>query len=109
MFIDNKIPGPNHYACKNLTGFNFNSKYRSSQSYTMGRRFVYKDSRTNYPGPGNYLRFSEFGILVPKRKKEGEGRAVTEGNEKSNENAKNNEETKNNETVDSKEPVKTEA
>ena len=23
----------------------------------------------NYPGPGSYLRFSEFGILVPKRQK----------------------------------------
>ena len=45
----------------------------------MGKRFTYKDSRQNYPGPGNYIRFSEFGILVPKRQKS-QGRAVTEGN-----------------------------
>ena len=75
----------------------------------MGKRFVYKDSREKYPGPGSYLRFSEFGILVPKRKKEGEAKAVTEGNEKTNEDAKNSEVAKNNENVDSKEPVKTEA
>ena len=72
----------------------------------MGRKFVYKDSRDNYPGPGNYLRFSEFGILVPKRKKENQARSVTEANT----NEKNNTEKNNeNEKVASKENVKTEA
>ena len=34
----------------------------------MGKKFTYRDSRQNYPGPGNYIRFSEFGILGYKNK-----------------------------------------
>ena len=33
----------------------------------MSSKFKYKDSRERYPGPGQYLRFSEFGILVSKK------------------------------------------
>ena len=32
----------------------------------MSQKFRYKDSRERYPGPGSYIRFSEFGILVSK-------------------------------------------
>ena len=32
----------------------------------MSPKFKYKDSRERYPGPGTYLRFSEFGILISK-------------------------------------------
>ena len=32
----------------------------------MSQKFRYKDSRERYPGPGQYIRFSEFGILVSK-------------------------------------------
>lgn len=40
----------------------------------MSQKFRYKDSRENYPGPGSYIRFSEFGILISKnaRKKKEE-------------------------------------
>ena len=65
-FIDNKIPGPNAYKTKDLMGINFNSKYRSSKLISMSQKFRYKDSREKYPGPGQYIRFSEFGILVSK-------------------------------------------
>lgn len=47
-------------------GINFNSKYRSSKLISMSQKFRYKDSREKYPGPGQYIRFSEFGILVSK-------------------------------------------
>ena len=33
----------------------------------MSQKFRYKDSRERYPGPGSYIRFSEFGILVSKK------------------------------------------
>ena len=56
----------------------------------MGKRFIYKDSRQNYPGPGNYIRFSEFGILVPKRQKN-QGETLTEGNAAGQDNAKEKE------------------
>jgi hypothetical protein len=32
----------------------------------MSPKFKFKDSRERYPGPGQYIRFSEFGILVSK-------------------------------------------
>ena len=34
---------------------------------SMSQKFRYKDSRERYPGPGQYIRFSEFGILVSKK------------------------------------------
>ena len=34
----------------------------------MSKRFFIKDSNYDNPGPGAYLRFSEFGVLVPKNK-----------------------------------------
>ena len=78
-------------------GINFNSKYRSSKLISMSQKFRYKDSRERYPGPGQYIRFSEFGILVSKnaRKNKEDSKnnintkvAKTEGNEP-NETAKN--------------------
>ena len=47
-------------------GIIYNSKYRSGHLISMSPKFKYKDSRERYPGPGTYLRFSEFGILVSK-------------------------------------------
>ena len=47
-------------------GINFNSKFRSGKLISMSQKFRYKDSRERYPGPGSYIRFSEFGILVSK-------------------------------------------
>ena len=52
-------------------GINFNSKFRSGKLISMSQKFLYKDSREKYPGPGQYLRFSEFGILVSKKAKKG--------------------------------------
>ena len=45
----------------------YNSKYRSGHLISMSPKFKYKDSRERYPGPGAYIRFSEFGILVSKK------------------------------------------
>ncbi len=72
-------------------GVIYNSKFRSGNLITMGPKFKYKDSRERYPGPGQYIRFSEFGILVSKnaRKHREEVKnahrkiAKTEGNEPS--------------------------
>ena len=47
-------------------GTNYNSKYKSGKLISMSQKFRYKDSREQYPGPGSYIRFSEFGILVSK-------------------------------------------
>ena len=44
----------------------YNSKFRSGHLISMSPKFKYKDSRERYPGPGTYIRFSEFGILVSK-------------------------------------------
>ena len=69
FFLDNNIPGPNAYGSKSLVGNkNFNSKFKTAASITMSQRFNYRDLNYNNPGPGAYLRFSEFGILVPKKK-----------------------------------------
>ena len=65
----------------------YNSKFRSGHLISMSPKFKYKDTREKYPGPGTYIRFSEFGILVGKSskkhgKKEGKYRiAKTEANE----------------------------
>ena len=64
--IDNNVPAPNSYKVKTLMGTIYNSKYRSGNLISMSPKFKYKDSRTKYPGPGTYIRFSEFGILVSK-------------------------------------------
>ena len=69
-FAGNKNPGPNAYACKSLMGFNFNSKYKSGNMITMSPKYNTINSNDRYPGPGQYLRFSEFGILVSKKYKE---------------------------------------
>ena len=45
---------------------------------SMSQRLRYKDSRERYPGPGQYIRFSEFGILVSKNARQ--GKALLEEN-----------------------------
>ena len=44
----------------------YNSKFRSGHYITMSKRLKKCGYKNDYPGPGSYLRFSEFGILVPK-------------------------------------------
>ena len=44
----------------------YNSKFRSGHYITMSKRLPKFGYKNDYPGPGSYLRFSEFGILVPK-------------------------------------------
>jgi hypothetical protein len=92
-------------------GLNFNSKFRSGKLISMSQKFRYKDSRENYPGPGAYIRFSEFGILVSKnarQRKTGEETknskvAKTEANETSG-----NAETTKNETKNDTKQLQTE-
>lgn len=66
IYIGNNLPGPDAYRYKTLMGTIYNSKYRSGHLISMSPKFQYKDPRERYPGPGNYIRFSEFGILVSK-------------------------------------------
>ena len=82
----------------------YNSKFRSGNLITMGPKFRYKDSRERYPGPGQYIRFSEFGILVSKnartRNEVSKNNvkykvAKTEANEDNNDTGGNVETTKN--------------
>ena len=44
----------------------YNSKFRSGHLITMAKKLQKCGYKNKYPGPGSYLRFSEFGILVPK-------------------------------------------
>ena len=50
-----------------MLGTIFNSKYRYGKLINMFQKSRYKDSRERCPGPGSYIRFSEFGILVSKK------------------------------------------
>ena len=104
IFIGNNVPGPNSYRMKTLMGTIYNSKFRSGNLISMSPRIKIKDTRENNPGPGAYIRFSEFGILVSKnarkqkKKKEeikGENKiAKTEFNETSGHNETTKNETK---------------
>jgi len=44
----------------------YNSKFRSGHLISMSKKLGKCGYKNDYPGPGSYLRFSEFGILVPK-------------------------------------------
>ena len=44
----------------------YNSKFRSGHLISMAKKLQKCGYKNQYPGPGSYLRFSEFGILVPK-------------------------------------------
>lgn len=68
----NGVPGPNAYkADKTLMGDIYNSKYQSGPLITMASHLPKFGYKNDYPGPGYYLKFSEFGILVPKKMKWG--------------------------------------
>ena len=47
----------------------YNSKFRSGHYITMSKILPKYGYKNDYPGPGSYLHFSEFGILVPKNYK----------------------------------------
>ena len=44
----------------------YNSKFRSGHLITMSKRLPKFGYKNDYTWPGHYLRFSEFGKLVPK-------------------------------------------
>lgn len=48
-------------------GENFDSKFKSTHGRTIMGRIKPYDSRSNYPGPGMYRCFSEFGIYENKK------------------------------------------
>ena len=68
--LDPQTPGANAYNMEELmkgTGSIYNSKFKSSTSNTISKRFkdpVY--SKLITPGPGAYQTFSEFGIYRSK-------------------------------------------
>ena len=65
-YKSNNLPGPDTYRFKSLMGKIYNSKFRSGHLITMSPKFKFIDARDKYPGPVQYIRFSEFGILVSK-------------------------------------------
>ena len=71
----NGVPGPNAYKSDTLMGTIYNSKYRSGHLITMSSNLPKYGYKNDYPGPGSYLKFSEFGILVPKNYR---GRGLSE-------------------------------
>ena len=99
---ENGIPAPNAYfADKVLMGNIYNSKFRSGHYITMSKRLKKCGYKNDYPGPGSYLRFSEFGILVSKNaRKQKEQKEEIKGENKIaktefNETSGHNETTKN--------------
>ena len=101
IFIGNNVPGPNSYKMKTLMGTIYNSKFRSGNLISMSPRIKIRDTRENNPGPGAYIRFSEFGILVSKNaRKQKEQKEEIKGENKIaktefNETSGHNETTKN--------------
>ena len=101
IFIGNNVPGPNSYKMKTLMGIIYNSKFRSGNLISMSPRIKIRDTRENNPGPGAYIRFSEFGILVSKNaRKQKEQKEEIKGENKIaktefNETSGHNETTKN--------------
>ena len=51
----------------------YNSKYKSGNLISIHKKFKKKDTRDNYPGPGSYSSFSEFGILTSRDDKKLDG------------------------------------
>jgi hypothetical protein len=56
----------------------------------MSQRFKIIDRNEKNPGPGSYIRFSEFGILAPKRniarEKDNSNEEIKNSNQKNGEN-----------------------
>ena len=96
-------PGPN-YNLPSLTGGNyFNSKYKNIRNITFGGRTTFVDSRRDYPGPGSYTPFSEFGFLTEqnwmrKKKKNKLNKKKKKGDDKKEDDKKKDE--KNNKKKD---------
>ena len=101
IFIGNNVPGPNSYKMRTLMGTIYNSKFRSGNLISMSPKIKIRDTRENNPGPGAYIRFSEFGILVSKNaRKQKEQKEEIKGENKIaktefNETSGHNETTKN--------------
>ena len=77
LILENNFPAPNAYKLTPLMGKIFNSKYKSSQDKSMLEKLKTCDSRGNYPGPGSYLAFSEFGMYISKEEAEKRKRSST--------------------------------
>jgi hypothetical protein len=58
----NSNPSPLDYPQAKLMGRIFESRFQSHNGITMSAKTKLIDSRENYPGPGAYRQFSEFGI-----------------------------------------------
>ena len=98
IYLGNNIPGPDAYKYNNtLMGTIYNSKFRSGNLISMSPKFKYKDSRERYPGPGAYIRFSEFGILISKNARKQREEVKNEGKNKISK-------TEVNETVEANKP-----
>ena len=69
IYSFNKNPGPADYEKKGLMGINFESRFRSNPAKSISGKWKIVDSRSNYPGPGQYRSFSEFGIYEGKNGK----------------------------------------
>ena len=84
-YKNNEVPGPNAYSLKkSLMGYNYNSRYKSGPFIEMHDK-LYNELKvkSDTPGPGSYLTFSEFGVWVPKgmsRQKHLKKRMNTENN-----------------------------
>ena len=70
VYSYNNNPGPADYEKKPLMGIIFDSRFRSYPAKSISGKWKNIDSRSNYPGPGQYRAFSEFGIYQSKSAKD---------------------------------------
>ena len=64
-FYDNKVPGP-CYDLPSSFGYQYNSKYHNDRNTVLTGRIHYYKSKDDFPGPGSYIPFSEFGVMISK-------------------------------------------
>lgn len=65
----NNTPGPGQYKINGLLGSIYNSKYKSGKLVSIGKKLKDVHNKSDYPGPGAYTSFSEFGYTLPKSTK----------------------------------------
>ena len=69
-YVYNDSPGPSAYTFKSMIGGSlFNSKFNNGRCITFGSKSNYGGKKDNFPGPGSYKAFSEFGLVDPYFKK----------------------------------------
>lgn len=88
-YYDNKVPGP-CYTMPSTLGRQFNSLYINDRYTKIGERYKYPGNKDNYPGPGSYIPFSEFGVMISKNALKGKRKKDKENEKEKKDNKDEN-------------------